>query len=374
MSASSIDPRTPRAADQVAPDAVELERLEIGIVYETFSTYAREPSDPLDTHVEYEPETTIELLEAAIRHLGHGSRRLGSPVEVLDALRAGRSLSVDAALNVAEGYGSRNREAWAPVLLEMAGVPTLGSDALTLSTSLDKAWTHRVVASAGVPVPAHVVLRSGDDASALDLGAAALAFPLFVKPRWEGSAKGIRTSSKVADRAGLVREVTRITRDYAQPALVEAFVPGAEYTVAVVGNDPPRALPVMQRALDRASGIGLHAIEGGEGGSDPEQAPWLPGTLTQALEEELHVLALRAWHALDCLDFARLDFRLDADDGPRLLEINPLPTFAVDGTFAILAELEGRAPAAFLAEILDGGLRRLGLSGARAVARTEVAR
>jgi D-alanine-D-alanine ligase len=238
-----------------------------------------------------------------------------------------------------------------------------------LSTSLDKAWTHRVVANAEVPVPAHVVLRSADEAKALDLGAAGLSFPLFVKPRWEGSAKGIRATSKVGDRAALVREVTRVVREYAQPALVEAFVPGAEYTVAIVGSDPPRALPVMQRAIDRVSGIGLHAVD--LGAADDEPVAWLPGALTKELEHELHALSLRVWHALDCLDFARLDFRLDAEGVPRFLEINPLPTFAVDGTFAILAELEGCSPAAFLAEILDTGLRRLGLLERETPARRE---
>lgn len=349
--------------------------LRIGIVYETFTSYARAPGAPADAHAEYEPETTVELLEGAIAWLGHTPHRLGSPVDLLGTLSGGRGLEVDAAMNIAEGYGSRNREAWAPVLLEMAGVPTLGSDALTLSTSLDKAWTHRVVAGAGVAVPANLQLRSAAAARRVDLGAAGLAFPLFVKPRWEGSAKGIRPSSKVEDRDALVREVERIAADYAQPALVEAFVPGAEYTVAVVGNDPPRALPVLQRALARDTGIGLHAVEPGPtpgagtgGAASGAPASELPGTLTQELEDDLKAQALRAFGALECLDFARLDFRLDAEERPVFLEINPLPTFAVDGTFAILAELAGQAPEAFVGEILACGLRRLGLCGPDAVA------
>ena len=69
------------------------------------------------------------------------------------------------------------------------------------------------------------------------------------------------------------------------------------------------------------------------------------------------------YSALECRDFARVDFRLDAEDHPVFLEINPLPTFAVDGTFAILAELEGRPLDALLADIFADGLRRLRLSG-----------
>ncbi len=335
--------------------------LRIGIVFETFDTYDRRPGEPTDAHDEYEPEPTIAVLEAAIERLGHAPVRLGCPHDLLERMTpaaAGASLPVDAALNIAEGFGSRNREAWAPVLLEMAGVPTLGSDALTLSTSLDKAWTNRAVAAAGVPVAPQCVIEGPDAARSLDLAAHDLDFPLFVKPRWEGSAKGIRVSSRVADRDALVREVGRVTRDYQQPALVERFVGGPEYTVALVGNDPPRALPVLQRALEAASGIGIHALEvHGEGG-----AHHLPGELDASLEARLHELALRVWDALDCLDFCRCDFRLDDRGDPVFLEINPLPTFAVDGTFAILAELEGRPLEALLADVLGEGLVRLGLA------------
>jgi D-alanine-D-alanine ligase len=88
----------------------------------------------------------------------------------------------------------------------------------------------------------------------------------------------------------------------------------------------------------------------------------VPGSLDAALERELGALALRAFAALDCRDFARADFRLDADGRPVFLEINPLPTFAPDGSFGILAELEGRPADALVADVLAGGLRRLGLA------------
>ena len=113
----------------------------------------------------------------------------------------------------------------------------------------------------------------------------------------------------------------------------------------------------MQRALEAESRIGLHALEAhGETG-----AQHLPGALTPPLEEQLQAMATRAWRALDCLDFARCDFRLDAAGEPTFLEINPLPTFAPDGTFAILAELAGRSLPDLLSDVLAGGLRRLGL-------------
>lgn len=336
--------------------------LQIGIVFETLDAYPRRPGEPADHAVEYEPESTIAIIEAAIRQLGHRPVRLGTPHDLLAAHASGTLTGTDAALSIAEGYGSRNREAWAPNLLEMAGIPTFGSDALTLSLSLDKAWTNRAVAAAGIRVAPQCLFQ---DAAAALQGDLPAAFPLFVKPRWEGTSKGIRASSRVENREELAREVARITRDYAQPALVEAFLAGAEYTVSVIGNAPPRVLPVLQRALDRITGIGLHAVVGvhpqlaAAHASETEYC--LPGKLSPELEAELQRLALASYELFECRDFARVDFRLDAGGHPVFLEINPLPTFAVDGSFGILAELEGRASEQLLAEVLQLGLVRLGL-------------
>ncbi|HXV36096.1 MAG TPA: D-alanine--D-alanine ligase [Myxococcota bacterium] len=330
-------------------------RLAIGLVFELLGSYPRQPGDPPDIDAEYEPEETIQALEAAIRRLGHRPLRIGGPEDLLAQLGSGKLPALDAAFNIAEARGGRNREAWAPVLLEMARIPTLGSDALTLSLTLDKYWAASVVARAGVSVPAQRVVASVAD---LKAGTLPGPFPLFAKPRWEGTAKGIRASSKVLDFASLEREVQRITRDYRQPALIEEFLPGAEYTVTIVGNDPPRALPVLQRALDAATGIGAHAIA--EAGGPPLETH-LPGHLDAALEAELGKLALCAYEQLECLDFARADFRLDTAGRPRFLEMNPLPTFAPHGTFGVLAELEGRPLDALIADVIRAGLARLGV-------------
>jgi len=329
-------------------------RLRIGLVYDLLGSA---PGGPPDADAEYEPIETVEALEGAIRLRGHEPLRLGSPRELLAALGRSTLPKLDAAWNIAEGWGTRNREAWGPVLLEMAGIPALGSDALTLSMSLDKAWTLDLAAAAGVPVAGHVFAASADALAGLTLPGA---FPLFVKPRWEGTAKGITPGSRVEDAAGLAREVARVVRDYRQPALIEPFLPGAEYTVTLIGNAPPLALPVLQRALEAETGIGLHALE--RHAPPAGFAHVLPGALSPGLEAELQRLAARAFEALACRDFARADFRLDAAGQPRFLELNPLPTFARDGSFGVLAELVGRTLEDLLAEVLGLGLERLGLS------------
>lgn len=340
--------------------------LRIALVYDVFDAFAWQTDDPPDADAEFEPWETVEALEAAFRMLGHEPVRIGNARDLLAALP---TLRVDAGLSIAEGQRGVNREGHAPTLFELAGVPFLGSDALTLSLSLDKAWTNDVVSAAGVRVPARRSYASADEVDEHDLPP----FPLFVKPRFEGSAKGITFASKVHTAETLRAEVARCVGLYRQAAFVEAFVEGAEFTVAVAGHDPPRALPVLQRAVEAETGIGLHALESrggrrhdpagrGPGVSAPGDLAYrLDRALTPALEARLHADALTAFAALRCLDFARFDFRVAPDGTPFFLEANPLPTFAPDGTFAIVAELLGRSYPDFLAGVLGEALRRLGL-------------
>jgi len=332
--------------------------MRIGLIYDTFEAYPWTEGDPPDADAEYEPEATVEVLEATVEHMGHTPVRIGTAFDLRTQLDEG--LPIDAAINIAEGARSRNREAYAPILLEMADVPCLGSDALTLSVTLDKAWTKTLVAAADVPTPPHRVYQGGEEV----VPGECPTFPLFVKPRYEGTSKGITPRSRVESVETLRREVDRVVQTYDQDALAEGFVEGGgEFTVAVVGHDPPEALPVLQRAVEPSTGIGLHALE--HRGAPAADAEWdyeLAGTLDPALEERLQALALRAFEALDCRDFARADFRIDADGRAWFLEINPLPTFAPDDTFAILAELMGRDYVPYLAEVFEEGLRRLGVA------------
>lgn len=329
--------------------------MRIGLIYDTFDSYPWTSEDPPDADAEYEPESTVEVLEETVRHMGHTPVRVGTAFELREQLDQG--LEIDAAINIAEGVHSRNREAYAPILLEMAGIPCLGSDALTLSVTLDKAWTKDLVAAADVPTPPYCTLRRADDVEPGKLPP----FPLFVKPRYEGTSKGITPESCVENEDDLRAEVDRVTSTYRQDAIVEGFVEGGgEFTVAVVGHDPPEALPVLQRAVEDTTGIGLHALEHrGASSADTDWRYELAGTLDPALEEELQELTRRVFRTLDCRDFARADFRVDADGRPWFLEVNPLPTFAADDTFAIIAEVMGRDYIGYLAEVFEHGLDRL---------------
>jgi D-alanine-D-alanine ligase len=347
--------------------------LRIGICFDRPDDYP-DADGPPDQFAEFEPESTIVAMEQAIIATGHTPLRLGAPRELL----RGRP-QVDLIWNIAEGYGTRNREAWVPILCEMYRIPFLGSDALTLSASLDKAVTKQIARNLGIPTSDWIIApyranpnnasSSSPQASAatttthLTLTTDTLCtldgplppFPLFLKPRYEGTAKGITAANVVHDADELVDQINRLHRQYRQDVLIEAFLPGSEFTVALSGC-PLQSHPVLERGLDAQTGIGFHVMEALQPG---ERDYTLQQALTSPMEAMLQWWSRQLCDEMSILDFARFDFKCDSAGNPYFLEVNPLPTFAIDNTFAILAELKGVTYPAFLAEILQAAIERV---------------
>lgn len=311
--------------------------MRIGLLFDRPEDYP-EADGPDDRFAEFEPESTIEAMEATVSLLGHEPVRIGAPKQLLGSIP-----DVDLVWNIAEGYGTRNREAWAPVLCELHGIPCLGSDALTLSISLDKALTKIICRSADVPTPSWQVF-SESDATFQWHGP----WPVFLKPRYEGTAKGIGSESVVHTPVELNKRTRHLIKKYKQDVLAEAFLPGAEFTCAVAGA-PLRPRPVLERAIHAVNRVGIHTVLHEPGHEDFIH---LTHHLSGELEQQLQEWSLNICQKLGVRDFARIDFKLDEAGNAYFLEVNPLPTFAVDNTFAILAELEGRDYPEYLAGII----------------------
>ncbi len=320
--------------------------MRIGLLYDRPEDYP-EADGPADRFAEFEPESTIEAMEATVSLLGHEPVRIGAPKQL-----SGRKPDIDLIWNIAEGYGTRNREAWAPVLCELHGIPCLGSDAHTLSISLDKALTKIICRSVNVPTPAWQIFSEGDNMFPWHGP-----WPVFLKPRYEGTAKGIGSESVVRNSDDLTNRIRYLIKKYRQDVLAEVFLPGAEFTCAVAGT-PLRALPVLERAVHAVNRVGLHTVLHEPGHEDFIH---LTHHLPAELERQLQGWSLKICHELGVCDFARIDFKLDEAGNAYFLEINPLPTFAIDNTFAILAELEGRNYPEYLAGIIDEAIDASGL-------------
>jgi D-alanine-D-alanine ligase len=313
--------------------------LIIGLLFDSPTDYPL-ATGPADRFAEFEPESTILIMEETVRLMGHHPVRIGAPSAMLKT-----KPDVNLIWNISEGYGTRNREAWGPVLAEMWGIPMLGSDALTLSASLDKHLTKQIARSIGIPTSNWKVLTGVDEISTI----LSSWYPVFAKPRYEGTAKGIGPWSKCEDANTLNDVVLKLMADYSQPILVETWLPGAEFTVALIGS-PLQPLPVLERALHGPSGIGIHAISAHDPTADVQA--YTHDTLNQQLETTLQNWSMELCREMGVRHFARLDFKCDHNGNPMFLEINPLPTFAGDNTFGILAEIDGISTPEFLAKHL----------------------
>jgi len=319
--------------------------MRIGLTYDLQT----DPHDP--RQAEFDPPRVIEAVCAALESLGHDVVRLGAPRALLTSPLAARN--VELVFNIAEGGWGRCREAWAPTLLELLGVPYVGSDALALALSLDKLASKRVAVAEGVRTPRWVVVA---DPSAWD-GRTTLAYPLIVKPRYEGSGAGIDEDAIVQDHAALRRRVEAVFARFHQDVLMEEFIPAGELTVCLIGNDPPTVFPAIQRPLDPHSRLAYHVCA-------KPPASWVaPLMLDEPLDAEARRIARVMFEALGCRDMARVDLRVDDHGRPFLLEINPLPSFDPEGSVGLLAECLGRSYADVVGMILDAAIARLQAAG-----------
>jgi D-alanine-D-alanine ligase len=284
--------------------------------------------EPPDLWAEYDTEATLAAVEKALARRYQVTRIEGNAAAYarLQAVRP------DLVFNIAEGFGGPNRESHVPILCEILGLPCTGSDALTLGLCLDKARAKEILVYHRIPTPAFRVI----DAAAPRRAWQTFHLPAIVKPLREGSSMGIRNDSLATTRAQLARRIREIIRAYRQPALVEAFLPGREFTVGVLGNAPDYEILPIVEINHRALPKGANPIYGYEAKwiwDDPARPlPLLicPARIPATLANAIRRLVRRAFLAFRVRDWCRIDLRLDAAGRPQILELNPLPGILPD--------------------------------------------
>ena len=144
---------------------------------------------------------------------------------------------------------------------------------------------------------------------------------------------------------------------YKQPALIEEFIRGEEFTVAVVGNDPPEALPIVQIKIDGQLNLKDKFYTFGHIKDDKLEYV-CPAPISESLRKKLNDLAVRTFKAIECCDFGRVDFRVDEKGNPYVLEINPLPSLSTEDVFMVIARVQGITYEKMLGRILNTALKR----------------
>jgi D-alanine-D-alanine ligase len=304
-----------------------------------------------DEEAEYDPPATINAIAEAISSLGHRVVHFEAGPELAQALT---ETPVDVVFNIAEGREGRNREAHIPALLELYGIPYTGSDVGALAVCLDKALAKRVVASHDLATPRFQLVSSVRTKILKGFR-----YPVIVKPTFEGSSKGITARSVVTNEADARRVATELIERYRQPALVEEYVVGREFTVGVLGDRRLRALPPMEIVFlnsDAEFPVYDFAIKQEW---DRRVRYDCPAQITPREQRALETAALGVFEALGLRDVARIDFRMDASGVPYFLEANPLPGLTPGFSDLVLI---GRAGGidynALIGEILAGAIRR----------------
>src|SRR5437588_2196980 len=304
-----------------------------------------------DEEAEYDPPATIQAVREAIAAAGHEVVDLEATADLPALIETTRP---DLVFNMAEGIKGRNRESQVPALLELLDIPYSGSDPAALNIALDKALAKKIVRQHGILTPNFFIMNTGKERLPRDLE-----FPLIVKPIAEGSSKGVHATSVVENEAELREAAQKMVAKYDQPALVEDYIGGREFTVGMLGERRPKVLPPMVVVfLDESETRPVYSFEFKQDWSSKIRYD-VPARLEAAQLKALERAARECFIALGCRDVARVDFRMDRQGKVYFLECNPLPglTAGWSGT-TVIAEAAGLEYSALISEILSGAIRR----------------
>ncbi|HZK78984.1 MAG TPA: hypothetical protein VFC35_08750 [Gemmatimonadaceae bacterium] len=292
---------------------------------------SRQEEDPpsiSDEFAEWDSIETIDAVATALSEIGEVIR-LEANEDFPERLRDARP---DIVFNIAEGQNGVNREAHVPAICEFYGIPYSGSDPLALSICLDKARTKETLAYHGVRTAPFAVVSSMSDLPATR----ELSPPLFAKPIHEGSSKGITEKNFCRTWDELEAQTAFLLETYRQPVIVEEYLPGAEFTCAVLGNGrEARVLPIvgMNFASLPEGALPIYGFEAKWIWDRPERPLQMfdcPAHIDDSLTKAIEHVTLDAYRVLGCRDWSRIDVRLDAAGQPNVVEVNPLPGILPD--------------------------------------------
>jgi len=320
--------------------------MKVGLTYDLRSWYI-DRGYSMDETAEFDKQETVDALINSLMQMGHETEPIGNAFQLIEALAAGKRW--DIVFNIAEGLYGDGRESVVPAILDQYKIPYVFSGPVIMGLSLNKHLAKLVVASAGVPVsPGYLITEIKD------LDKCNLKYPLFVKPVSEGTGKGITEKSLVHSSVELVKMVEWILSEFHQPALVEEYLPGREFTVGIVGyKEEATAIGGME--VMTADNL-PYSIEVKE--NYQNYCKYKP--LDADISDECKSVALNAWRALDAVDAGRVDLKADRNGKICFIEANPLAGLnPIHSDLPILARMYGIEYQTLLEMIMKAALRRI---------------
>ncbi len=326
--------------------------MTIGLTYDLRSEYLAMGFTEDET-AEFDRDDTIEAIASALKALGHRTERVGNAKQLAAALVNKRRW--DLVFNLAEGLHGIGREAQVPSLLDLYDIPYTFSDPLVMSLTLHKGMTKHVVRDAGVPTADFAVVACAQEVESISFDP-----PYFVKPVAEGTGKGVSPDSIVQRRENLPEVCSRLMAAYGQPVLVEPFLSGREFTIAIIGTGWEAApLGTMEVLLLSKAEKGIYSYANKKLWEDrvkyelmrPEADP---------VVAEAEAVALKAWRILGCRDAGRVDVRCDEQGAAMFMEVNPLAGIHPSHSdLPIICNLKGIPYVRLIERIVDSAAQRM---------------
>jgi D-alanine-D-alanine ligase len=301
----------------------------------------------MDETAEFDKQETVDAIENSLRQMGHEPEPVGNTFQLIEALAAGKRW--DIVFNIAEGLYGDGRESVVPAILDQYKIPYVFSGPVIMGLSLNKHLAKLVAASAGVPVSPGCLITDFKDLDKCNLN-----YPLFVKPVSEGTGKGITENSLVRSSEELSKMVKWILSEFHQPALVEEYLPGREFTVGLVGYGD-EAVVIGGMEVICANNL-PYSIEVKENYQNYCKYKPLDGDIIGECKD----VALGAWRALDAVDAGRVDLKADRNGKICFIEANPLAGLnPIHSDLPILARMYGTEYQTLLEMIMESAIKRM---------------
>jgi len=260
----------------------------------------------------------------------------------------------DLIFNLTESYaGDDTRDMNIAAYLELLDRPFTGAGSHALYLAQDKALAKKIFQFHGLPTPYFAVSDRGKVGFSHDIQ-----FPLIVKPTSEDGSIGIDAGSVVRTIKELMQRVEQIQERFESPVLIEEYVEGREIYGAVIGNDRPEALALVELDLSKLP-EGMPRIAGTEVKWERETEaykrtkPAIATDLDEDLARRLEETAIAAYRALELRDYGRIDMRVTPEGKIFVIEANPNPWLSSSAEFAMAARQSGRSYTGMIREIVE---------------------
>lgn len=343
--------------------------MKIGLVYNARPTGYDRTDPALEKHIEGDEWKTIIAIAHAVESNGHTVEYFPVDDNIYERLRASKP-NLNLIFNLAEGMSQGlDREAHIPMFCEVLGLPYTGPGPLSSALILNKSRAKEIWRASGVSTADSQIFTTPRE-----ILKKSLTFPLIVKPGSEGSGIGIKSNSIVKNNTELRKAVTRVIKEYHQAALVESYLPGREFTVAIIGNgNNLTVLPIVEinfaglpKDAPAIDSYEAKFVYGATGVVPMHQTEFCPADISPDLQSQINHLAKDAYISIGCRDFGRVDLRLDNQRNIYVLEINHPPGLMSDPNESSFFTIAGRAAGLsfnqMIGRILDSAIHRLKLS------------